>query len=134
MPRLTLDPNLEVRPDFASAAYDDLCTTLAAAQEVDKGAIATHLSDAWDVENNTKKATWEEQVRQDQADEADATLARELAQQLELEERRKEEEAERKEKEKKKPKLKDFVANKRVKDTTPLRPSPLVPTTSYHKL
>jgi hypothetical protein len=123
MPRLTLDPNLEVRPDFASAAYDDLCTALAAAQEVDKGAIATRLSDAWDVENNTKKATWEEQVRQDQADKADATLARELAQQLELEERRKEEEAERKEKEKKKPKLKDFVANKRVKDTTPLHPS-----------
>jgi len=75
MPRLTLDPNLEVRPDFASAAYDALCTTLAAAEQVDKGVIVTHLSDAWDVENNAKKAMWVEQVRQDQADADDATLA-----------------------------------------------------------
>lgn len=120
MPRLTLDPNLEVRPDFASPAYDALCNALAAAEGVDKGVIVTRLSDAWDVENNTKKATWEEQVRQD---EADATLARERELQLELEERRKEEETERKEKEKKKPKVKDFVDNKPVKDTIQLRPS-----------
>jgi len=123
MPCLTLDLNLEVRPDFASAAYDALCTTLTAAEQVDKGVIVTRLSDAWDIENNAKKAMWVEQVRQDQADADDATLARELEQQAELEERRKEEEAERKEKEKKKPKLKDFVANRLVKDTTVPCPS-----------
>ena len=123
MPRLTLDPNLEVRPDFASAAYDALCTALAAAEHVDKGAIVTRLSNAWDVENNAKKATWEEQVRQDEVEALDAALAQERQQQLELEERTREEEAEKKEKEKKKPKLKEFVANKPVKDTTQLRPS-----------
>ena len=123
MPHLTLDPNLEVRPDFASAAYDALYTALAAAEHVDKGAIVTRLTDAWDVENNAKKATWEEQVRQDEVEALDAALAQEHQQQLELEERTREEEVEKKEKEKKKPKLKEFVANKPVKDTTQLCPS-----------
>ena len=108
MPRLTLDPNLEVRPDFASAAYDALCTALAAAKHIDKGVIVTHLSDAQDVENNTKKATWKEQVRQDEVEALDAALAQEHQQQLKLEERTREEEAEKKEKEKKKPKLKSL--------------------------
>ena len=123
MPRLTLDPNLEVRLDFASTAYDALCTALAAAEHVNKGVIVTCLSDAWDIENNAKKATWEEQVRQDEVEALDAALAQEHQQQLELEECTREEEAEKKEKEKKKPKLKEFVANKPVKDTTQLRPS-----------
>ncbi|EDR09983.1 uncharacterized protein LACBIDRAFT_325912 [Laccaria bicolor S238N-H82] len=123
MPRLTLDPNLEVRPDFASAAYDALCTALAAAEGVDKGAIVARLSDAWNVENDAKKATWDEQVRQDEAEEAEAELAPEREQQLELEERRKVEETERKEKEKKRPKLKNFVPNKLVGNTVQLRPS-----------
>ncbi|EDQ99582.1 uncharacterized protein LACBIDRAFT_316361 [Laccaria bicolor S238N-H82] len=123
MPRLTLDPNLEVRPDFASAAYDALCTALAAAEGVDKEAIVTRLSDAWNVENNAKKAAWDEQVRQDEAEEVEADLARECERQLELEERRKEEETERKEKEKKKPKLKNVAPNKLVRNTVRLRPS-----------
>ncbi|EDR01427.1 uncharacterized protein LACBIDRAFT_333308 [Laccaria bicolor S238N-H82] len=107
MPHLTLDPNLEV-----SMAYDALCTALAAAEGVDKEAVIAHLSDAWNIKNNAKKATWDEQVRQDKAEEAEADLAREHKQQLELEERRKEEETERKEKEKKKPKLKNIAPNK----------------------
>ncbi|EDR06748.1 uncharacterized protein LACBIDRAFT_299589 [Laccaria bicolor S238N-H82] len=123
MPHLMLDPNLEVRPDFTSAAYDALCTALAAAEGVDKGAIVAHLSDAWNIENDAKKATWDEQVRQDKAEEAEAELAREREQQLKLEERRKVEETERKEKEKKKPKLKNFVPNKLVGNTVQLRPS-----------
>ncbi|KIJ94650.1 hypothetical protein K443DRAFT_11944 [Laccaria amethystina LaAM-08-1] len=44
-------------------------------------------------------------------------------QQHELEELRREEETEKREKEKKSPKVKDFVANKPVKDTMQLRPS-----------
>ena len=123
MPRLTLDPNLEVRPDFASAAYDALCTALATAEHVDKGVIVTCPSDAWDVKNNAKKATWEEQVRQDEVEALDTALTQEHQQQLKLEKHMREEEAEKKEKEKKKPKLKEFVANKLVKDTAQLCPS-----------
>ena len=130
MAHLTLDPNLELRPDFSSAAYDALCTALAAAKQVNKGVITTCLSDAWDVENNTKKAMWEEQVRQDEVEVMDAVLAQEHQQQLELKECMREEEAEEKEKEKKKPKIKEFVANKPVKDTTQLHPSRYV----IHKL
>lgn len=123
MPCMTLDPNLEVRPDFASAAYDALCIALANMEGVEKNLIVTCLSDAWDVENNTKKATWEEQVRQYDIDVVEAALTWERELQLELEECRKDEETEKKEKEKKKPKLKDFVTNKLVKDTTQLCPS-----------
>lgn len=123
MPRITHDPNLEARPDFNSAAYDAVCTALATAEHITKEAVATRLSDAWDADHNVRKAAWEEQLREDEAAEADARLAREADQQRELEELRKEEEAERKEKEKKRPKVKDFVANRPVKDTTQLRPS-----------
>ena len=123
MPRITHDPNLEARLDFNSAAYDAVCTALATAEHITKEAVATWLSDAWDADHNVRKAAWEEQLREDEAAEADARLAREADQQRELEELRKEEEAERKEKEKKRPKVKDFVANRPVKDATQLRPS-----------
>ena len=58
-----------------SAAYVALCTTLAAAEQVNKGVIVAHLSDAWDIENNAKKAMWEEQVRQNEVEAMDAVLA-----------------------------------------------------------
>ena len=123
MPWLTLDPNLQVRPDFVSAAYDALCTTVAIAEGVEKDIIVTCLSNAWDIKNNTKKATWEEQVRQDKVEAVEAMLTWECELQLELEECRMEDKAEKKEKEKKKLKLKDFVANKPVKVTAQLFPS-----------
>ena len=123
MPRLTQDPNLAEKPDFASAAYDTVCQAPAAAKQITREAVATRLADTWDVDNNAKIAAWEQQPREDQEAEAKATLARELADQLELEQCRKEEEDERKEKEKKKPKLKDLALNKPVRDTTQLRPS-----------
>ena len=122
MPRLTQDPNLAEKPDFASAAYDAVCQALAAAEQITREAVTTHLANTWDIDNNTKIAAWEQQLREDQEAEAQETLARELADQLELEQRRKEEEDERKEKEKKKPKLKDLASNKLVRDTTQLRP------------
>ena len=114
MPRITHDPNLEARPDFTSAAYDAICTALAAAEGIAKEAVATRLSDA---------SAWDQQLKEDEAEETIARLAREEDQQREQEELRQAEEAERKEKEKKRPKVKDFVANKPVKDTTQLRPS-----------
>ncbi|KIJ89442.1 hypothetical protein K443DRAFT_687279 [Laccaria amethystina LaAM-08-1] len=123
MPRITQDPSLEVRPDFTSAAYDAVCTALATAEGVEKEAVAARLSDAWDVDNNTRKMAWEEQLREDEATAAEVRLAQEENELREREEHRKEEEAERKEKEKKRPKLKDFVANRPVGDTTQLRPS-----------
>ena len=114
MPRLTQDPNLAEKPDFASAAYDAVCQALAAAEQITREAVAACLANAWDVDNNAKIAAWEQQLREDQEAEAEETLAREL------EQRRKEEEDERKEKEKKKPKLKDLALNKPVRDTTQL--------------
>ena len=123
MPRITQDPSLEVRPDFTSAAFDAVCTALAAAEAIDKAVVAARLADAWDADNNTRREAWADQVREDEAAAAEIRLAQEADQLRELEELRKEEEAEKKEKEKKKPKLKEFVANKPVGDTTQLRPS-----------
>ena len=79
MPRLTQDPNLVEKPDFASAAYDTVCQALAAAEQITREAVAARLADAWDVDNNAKIAAWEQQLREDQEAEAEATLARELA-------------------------------------------------------
>jgi len=123
MPHITQDPNLEVIPDFTAPAYDTVCTALTTAEGVTKEAVTARLSDAWEAENNTKKAAWEEQVRQDKIAAAEVRHTQEEEEQLTHKELGKEEEAERKEKEKKKPKLKDFVANKLVKDTMQLRPS-----------
>ena len=95
---------------------------LAAAEQITREAVAACLTDAWDVDNNAKIAAWEQQLREDQEAEAKVTLARELVDQLELEQRRKEEEDERKEEEKKKPKLKDLALNKPVRYTTQLCP------------
>jgi len=123
MPRLTQDPNLAEKPDFTSAAYDAVCQAIAQAEGSTREAVATRLSEAWDVDNATKIAAWEQQVAEDQEVANEAARAREAADQLELEEQRKEDEAEKKEKEKKKPKLKDLAVNRPVRDTTQLRPS-----------
>ena len=98
MPRLTQDPSLAEKPDFTSAAYDAVCQALATAEQITREAVATRLTDAWDVNNNAKIAAWEQQLREDQEAEAEAALAQEAADRLALEERRKEEEAEKKEK------------------------------------
>ena len=123
MPCITLDPSLEVRLDFTSAAFDTVCTVVATAEGIEKEVVAAQLSDAWDVDNNTRREAWADQVREDEAAAAEARLACEADQLHELEELRKEEEAEKKEKEKKKPKLKEFIANKPVGDTMQLCPS-----------
>jgi len=123
MPCITHDPNLEARPDFTSVAYDAICTALAAAEGIAKEAVTTRLSDAWDNDHDIRKAAWDQQLKEDEAEETITRLAREEDQQCEQEELRQAEEAERKEKEKKRPKVKDFVANKPVKDTTQLHPS-----------
>ena len=130
MPRITLDPSLEVRPDFTSAAFNAVRTAVVTAEGIEKEVVAARLSDAWDANNNTWREAWADQVREDEAAAAEARLAREADQLHELEDLRKEEEAEKKEKEKKKPNLKVFIANKPVGDTTQLRPSCYV----IHKL
>ncbi|KIJ95672.1 hypothetical protein K443DRAFT_11223 [Laccaria amethystina LaAM-08-1] len=110
MPHITQEPNLEVRPDFSSATYDAVCTAL----------TTPDVTKDEDVENNTKKVAWEEQ---DEVAAAEARLAQDELEQHKHDEQRKEEETEKNEKQKKKPKLKDFIANKPVKDTTQLCPS-----------
>ena len=74
------------------------------------------------MDNNTRREVWANQVREDKAAAAEVRLTQEADQLQELEELRKEEEAEKKEREKKKPKLKEFVTNKPVGDTTQLCP------------
>ena len=108
------DPNLVEKPDFTSAAYDTVCQALATAEQITREAIATCLMDTWDIDNNAKIAAWEQQLREDQEAEVEATLAQEAADLLALEEHRKEEEAKKKEKEKKKLKLKGLAMNKPV--------------------
>ena len=80
-----------MRLDLASVAYEALCTTSANTEGVEKVIIVTHLSDAWDIKNNAKKVTWEEQVRQDNIDVVEAALTWERELQLELKEHRKDE-------------------------------------------
>ena len=58
MPCVTLDPSLEVRPDFTSAAFDAICTVLATAEGIEKEAVTAQLADAWDVDNNTRREAW----------------------------------------------------------------------------
>ena len=65
MPRITLDPSLEVRPDFTSVAYDALCMVLARAQGIEKDVAAARLVEAWDVDNNTRRTAWHEQQQED---------------------------------------------------------------------
>lgn len=92
------------------------------AEGIDKALVTARLSNAWDADNNTRREAWTEQVRKDEAAAAEARLTHKADKFQELEELRKEEEAEKKEKEKKKPKLKGFVANKPIGDTTQLHP------------
>ena len=106
MPRIPQDPNLEVRPDFASAAFDAICMALATVEGVEVTVVATRLSDAWDMDNNARREAWAEQERVDEADAAKARLTREADKLQELKEIRKDKETEKKEKEKKQPKLK----------------------------
>lgn len=130
MPRITKDPNLAEKPNFTSAAYRAICTALATVENTTTEAITTCLSEAWDVNNNTKKDTWVLQLAEDQEAEAVARHAQEEHKQNEQLECKQVEEAKRKEKEKKRPKLKDFIIDKPVWDTTQLRPSQF----AIHKL
>lgn len=123
MPRITQDPHLAEVPDFASDAYDVVGTALATAQNITKEVAIARLAEAWKTENDARKVEWNRQVREEEEAEAEARRAREEAEKAEREERRQEEEADKREREKKKPKLKEFVANKPVKDTSQLRPS-----------
>jgi hypothetical protein len=78
MPRITQDPNLEVRPDFISAAFDAVCTALATAEGIDQAVVAARLSDAWVTNNNTRKEAWAEQVKENEAAAVGARLAHEV--------------------------------------------------------
>jgi len=89
-------------------------------EDTTREAIATHLANAWDIDNNTKEDAWAAQLAEDQEAEADTRHALEVEKQNIVAEHRKEEEAKKKEKEKKKLKLKDFVIDKPVRDTTQL--------------
>ncbi|KAG6825251.1 hypothetical protein H0H92_004282 [Tricholoma furcatifolium] len=70
MPRLTVDPNTAVRPDFASEDYADARTALISADIDNDGAVAM-LTKAWDAGNAAEKAIWARQVRADE-EEAEA--------------------------------------------------------------
>ncbi|KAG6806178.1 hypothetical protein H0H92_012414 [Tricholoma furcatifolium] len=75
MPRLTIDPNTAIRPDFSSEDYADARAALIS-EDIDEGAAVAMLNKSWDASNAAEKAIWNRQLR---ADEAEAEAAARLA-------------------------------------------------------
>ena len=117
------DPNLEVRPDFASNAFCEVQEALMDTLHIDVAHAIDHLVTAWNADHNHRVEDWNAQ-RKAEALEADH---------LQREEREREDEArrleeaeaerERKEAEKKKPKIYDFIADLPPPNTIAPRPS-----------
>jgi mannosyltransferase OCH1-like enzyme len=102
------DPNLEVRPDFASNAYRMVWEALMATFNEDVEQATDRLAVAWEDEHNQRVEAWNAER---EADALEAERAQLELRQREEEHRRLEEaevERERKDTEKKKPKINDF--------------------------
>lgn len=115
MPRIERDPHLETPPDFASAHYDMLRTLLVNAGATEEDAL-TQITNAWQQENEARRAAWDHQVEEDQ-------LAQEETDRLAREQEQDEQEAARREREKKKSKMNDFDTNRSVGGFITPRPS-----------
>ncbi|KAH7916867.1 hypothetical protein BV22DRAFT_1135953 [Leucogyrophana mollusca] len=93
MPRITVDPALEVCPDFSSQPYDGIRNTIVGAvPNFTHQQAAKQLRDAWTLEHNMQLADWATQEAQDAADAADAEQQRQ--EHIAEEQRRQELEAE----------------------------------------
>ena len=117
------DPNLEIRPDFASNAFRKVWEALMDALHIDVAYAIDCLVTAWDVDHNHQVEDWNAQ-REAEALEADHLWREE--QEREDEAHRLEEaeaERERKEAKKKKPKINDFIADLPPPNTIAPRPS-----------
>ncbi|KAG6376622.1 hypothetical protein JVT61DRAFT_1605 [Boletus reticuloceps] len=121
------DPNLEIRPDFASEPYEGIRHVMADTTGETHQQVAQRLAEAWDVEHNTRIDAWNHQQEEE----------RQVEEREQQEERNRQEdqrcldeadaEKERKEAEKKKPKINDFDA-----DLPP--PSVIVPRPSQYAI
>ncbi|KAJ7433954.1 hypothetical protein B0H11DRAFT_2119934 [Mycena galericulata] len=113
-PRLTLDPNLESCPDYASASIKTIRDLIVAGSAqgtpLTDAEAAAQLSDGWNTEHDARKLLWDAQVKADAVQAAADAAA--LAAQAEADRVAAEAvaEAERLEVEKKKPKLGEFDA------------------------
>lgn len=115
MQRIERDPHLEVCPDFASDHYENFRALIVNAGATEEEAVA-QLTNAWQQENEVKKAAWNAQVEEDQQL---LLAAEQQARQIQQEEQ----EAARREKEKKRPKLNDFQVDSVIGNFIEPRPS-----------
>ncbi|KAJ7662769.1 hypothetical protein DFH06DRAFT_947017, partial [Mycena polygramma] len=120
MTSLSVDPNLQECPDFASSDFDDIRQAIVGTDPE----AAEKLRAAWTSANDARKVVWEQQIQRDRdAAEAIRQTREQEAERLRLA-AEKEAEAERKEAEKKKPKLADFDDSRAIGDHIATRPSP----------
>ena len=123
MPRITLDPTLEVCPEFGGDGYAPFRNAFIAASNVTPEQAIQQLIDAWEAGRAERQALWDQQELQDQQAKDDEQRIRDEARQAQADIDEAERENERKEKEKKKPKFAAFDADSSVKDDITPRPS-----------
>lgn len=123
MPRITLDPELEVAPDFVAPHFQAVRDALMNVNQIDEAQAVLQLHNAWTVGNNARKQIWADQIQADilAAQDADR-IAEEQAELVRLQ-REQEADAERREADKKKPKLNDFDDDRVVGDHIVARPA-----------
>jgi hypothetical protein len=122
-PRITLNPALENCPDFSSEPFGFIRDTLVATNQITHEQAAIDLSTAWNLANDARTITWNQQEEEDRLARDEASRAAQEEQDLRRAQIEQEAEAERREKEKKKPKLNGFDENKVVGNSVAPRPA-----------
>jgi len=123
LPRILADPNTAEPPDYTSASYTLVCDAVALAQNITAAEVAANLLVAWNTENDTKKAAWEQQLQDDRNAEAVALQAQQDIIDAETQQREAAEREEQKEREKKRPKLNAMVPNRKMPTVIKHRPA-----------
>ncbi|KAJ7652575.1 hypothetical protein B0H17DRAFT_1214935 [Mycena rosella] len=126
-PRITLNPNLESCPDYASASFKPIRDLIVAGSAqgtpLTDTEAAARLSDGWNTEHDAQKLLWDAQVLADTAQATATAVALPAQEELDRAAVQAAAEVERVEAEKKKPKLGTF-------DSTLLIPDFIVPRAS----
>lgn len=65
MPRITLDPGLEVPPGFFAPHFQAVRDALMNVHHIDEQQAVLQLNNAWTIGNNTRKEAWAEQLQAD---------------------------------------------------------------------
>ncbi|KIM78271.1 hypothetical protein PILCRDRAFT_90676 [Piloderma croceum F 1598] len=130
MPRINLDPALEICLDFASDPFKLVRDALITTRQITNEQSILDLVSAWTQDNNIRKTAWTQQEQEDR--EASDKLTREVREE-ERQQIQKEQEAEadKREKERKKLKLNSFDQNRMISDTITPRPSGRLPEEAF---